>query len=283
MSATHPPLPLLDAVAAAVGESDRPASVAALFKQRARLGSRLTKADIEAAMRALAATGRLHAHPPAKPGGGLLVHHQTPVRYTTERLAAALARSDDRVSPRKLRTLAGKPYAVFVDAAIAQLAADGRIQPTRFLTARQVAQLATMAETINSLRPSPLTLAALIAFLDGAPVAPVRQPVDPAEAPLDTALDEARLVRWYADDVARLGGLRAVAVPITWAHYAAWCTSRQCRPDSDLFGRLLLDMAARSVVGLTPHEHEGAIAADVARVLPRTRAGYLAYYWTVLR
>ncbi len=100
---------------------------------------------------------------------------------------------------------------------------------------------------------------------------------------MDRDLTEDLLVRWYTDDLPRLRGLRAVPVPWTWARYDAWCVSRNRRPHSELFQRHLLDMAARAVVGLTPHEHEGALTGDVLRVLPRTPAGYLAYYWTILR
>jgi hypothetical protein len=266
-----------DAVLAIVQASDRPASVAAVFKHRARLGTRVGKPAIEAALRGVVAAGRLHEHPPAKAGGALLVHPLSPVAYTAHRIATALEGGSAPVSTRRLRTIAGKPYASFVDEALGILAANGHIRPTRFLSARQVGQLTAIAEAVNSLRPTPLDLASVLAFFDGA------TPPAPHGLAHDQHLAEETMVQWYTEDLARLGGLRAVPVPWTWEHYEAWCVKRQCQPNAGLFQKHLLDMAARAVIGLTPHEHEGALASDVLRVLPRTPAGHHGYYWTILR
>lgn len=261
------------AVLGIVNGSERPASAATVFRLRKTVNLKARRPAVDFALDELAGSGRLHAHPPAKPGGPRLFHRLSPLEYTTQRLASALG-GGEPVSVRTLRRVAGKPYAGLVDEALANLAAEGRVRPTRFLSARQLAQLTAITESINSLRPTPLDFTSILAYLDGA---------DPPEQSLDAELDEPRLVGWYTEDLIRLGGLRAVPIPWTWQHYAAWCASRARRPDAERFTRRLLDMAARSVIGLTPHEHEGRLEPDDLEVLPRTPAGYRAYYWTILR
>ena len=127
---------------------------------------------------------------------------------------------------------------------------------------------------MNSLRPTPISWGSIVAFLDG---------TTPSLPPLDEGLTDSQMVQWYADDLPRLGGLRATPIPWTWEHYSTWCASRSCRPNADLFKRRLLEMAARATIGLTPHDHEHRVEPGLTDVFPTTVAGYRAYYWTISR
>jgi len=267
---------IAEAVLTIVAASERPASVAAVYRLRKSAALKATKPAIESTLNELATDGRVYAHPPTKTGGAALFHRLSPLDYTVERIAKALT-GDGCLSARVMRTAAGKPYAPLVDEALARLAADGRVRPTRFLSARQITQLTSIAEAVNSLRPTPISLALLLACLDGT------GPSVPPVPPLDDGLTASQMVTWYTEDLARLGGLRAVPIPWTWEHYTTWCTSRSCRPNIDQFKHHLLEMDTRAVVGLTPHEHDGRLDPGVRDILPGTPAGYRAYYWTVLR
>ena len=261
------------AVLTIVTAAARPMSAAAVYRLRKTVTLKATKPAIESALVELAEARRMCSHPPTKTGGPALFHRLSPLDYTVQRITTALV-GDQRLSARVIRKVAGTPYAPLVDEALARLAADGRVRPTRFLSARQITQLTSIAEAVNSLRPTPISWASLLAFLDG---------TGPSVPPMDDELTDSQMVQWYTDDLARLGGLRAVPIPWTWEHYTSWCSSQSCRPNADLFKRRLLEMAARAAIGLTPHEHEGRLDPGVLDILPGTPAGYRAYYWTVLR
>lgn len=285
------------AVQQAVEASARPLTVAATLKAVKVTLPKAKKPAVEAALAELADAGTLHRHPPAKAGGAPLFHHLPAAEFAAERLREALA-GEDRLTTRALRKAVGKAYEPFFDEAIASLVAAGRVQPTRFLTARHLTQLTSIIETMNTLRATPLSLTAVLALLDGAPgmsaaqtappapAAPAVAPAAPSapEAPgLDDSLNESQLIEWYTADLPALGGLRSVPIPWTWKRYEAWCAAQARHPNLERFHRHLLAMASRSVVGLTPHDHEGRLPESEKRVLPMTQSGYHAYYWTVLR
>ncbi len=271
------------AVREAVESSTLPLTVAAAVKAVKATLPKVKKPAVEAALAELADRGTLHRHPPAKAGGAPLFHRLPAEEYAAERLREALA-GEDRLTTRTLRKAIGKAYDPFFDEAIAALVAGGHVQPTRFLTARQLTQLTSIIETMNTLRAVPLSLASALALLDGSPSRPETPaaPSSPAAPVLDESLSEAQLIEWHAADLPALGGLRSVPIPWTWKRYETWCTAQARRPDLERFHRHLLAMAARAAVGLTPHDHEGRLPEAETRVLPMTQAGYRAYYWTVL-
>lgn len=273
------------AVQQAVESSARPLTVAAAVKAVKATLPKVKKPAVEAALVELSDAGVLHRHPPTKAGGAPLFHRLPAEEYAAERLREALA-GEDRLTARALRKAIGKAYDGFFDEAIAALVAAGHVHPTRFLTARQLTQLTSIIDTMNTMRAVPLSLASVLSLLDGALGVSTAAPATPTAPPdpgPDESLSEAQLMEWYTADLPALGGLRSVPIAWTWKRYETWCTAQARRPNLERFHRHLLAMAARSAVGLTPHDHEGRLPEADTRVLPRTQAGYRAYYWTVLR
>jgi hypothetical protein len=255
-------------------------------------GLKIKQPELIERLRALAEAGVIHAHPTKEAKNPAPRYWRSPaVEYALSALRATIA-PRGRWTEAQLRSKVGKAYADYFDEALGTLLgqaavfdvsgggkkayATERPRATDALTASQVKALTGIVDKVNACRRAPLDLQALLDFLNGGTAAAAPEPLAAA------LLTEEQLLRWYVEELPRLGGLRSVPIPTTWHRYSEWCRSRGAATDADRFFSLLGRMAEQGKIAFTAHDTPSTLPDEVRGLLRRDSEGRLPYYWTVL-
>jgi hypothetical protein len=293
---------LLQRVTEEVARLPQPVPLSTLGTLLRKAGVKARNAHIGAALERLEQQGSLLRHPPASKRANAAPRFwgRTPLEYTRAQLEAARTHQP-QWTEAALRRQVPQAYRDYFDEALGEMLSAGIMfevawgakrlftaihpRPSDFLSPAQLRSLRLVVEHINGARRGPLALEDLLAFLDAEAAPDHAEPKRDGSGGSrgrDRELTETHLVQWYGEDLGKLGGLRSMPIPRTWARYVRWCDERAVAPDADLFHALLDRMHREGKVGLTPHDKPHSVPVEEFAVLRKDEQGRLLYYWTVL-
>ncbi len=146
-----------------------------------------------------------------------------------------------------------------------------RPEPTDHLLPRQTTALREILHRINRHREDPLSWDDLAGLLN--------RPVRAGGPGVSAQLTDDQLRVWYAEDLARRGGVTTVPLGWTWKHYEDWCRSNGQEPDLDLFHHRLLELRQAGRIELIPHSMTLPLGESEAFAALRSEHGEVLYYW----
>jgi hypothetical protein len=282
-----------DAVAAALAKLDRPLPLSTLGTRLRKSGIPLKNDALRGLLDELVRDGLAFEHPVTRRGRNPspCYWHGSAEEYVRGSVGAALPRQMEW-SISQLRRLVSKAYHDLLEERLGVLLEEERLfempltgktrkfrtkrpRAREALTAAQLRSLTSVLPRVNALRQRTLRLEEVLSFLDGEAPSDEERPAGRAEE-----LTEDLLLRFYADDLPRRGGLRSMPIPWTWSRYASHCAARGAATDLAAFHALLRALHGQGRVGLAVHDAPASVPEAKKPLLPAREDGRLLYYWT---
>jgi len=279
-----------DLILQAVTDAGLPLKAAQVTKLvKPQAGRVATPKTVAAALDALAAAGRLNRIAAGKTTLFTARDLETTAAALLRPLIHAAKQPPQAAKLRTKLPLALQPH---FEAALNGLVAQGaafvmpgakrpvharRPKPSELLDAAKRRALQKMLDEINSLRGTPLTLADFAVWLDdGAPVKPDLSAVEPPKTapPPDAGL----LREWYEQDRRRSSTLM-IAIPRTFARYAAWAAGRGVTADSQALRSLMTELYNHGRILLEPCERPQDLPEHERAMLVPMSLGPPGYSW----
>lgn len=261
---------------------------AAQLKKLAKVSAK--PAALKGVLDDLAQAGLLHAFTSGATTAYCVNH---PQELAANALAAIASQLPGATSPASLKAKLPKSLRPWFDEAQARLVVKGQLwwlikgktrlltpappRPSELLTKTQTAALEKLVVQINHTRQTPLTLTALLAWLDGDSTAPVAAETVGAPATLTAE----QLIEWYVADRARSSS-SMIPIPQTWLRYAAWAQANDLQANPDNFRAVLKSLYDEGRIILEPCERPQDLPDQERSLQVPMAFGPPGYYWSVL-